>query len=243
MSKGRKSSTFGSAFKRYAAYKTIRGTEKAAKGTASVAWSTFKLIFCLAIILIVGYSAVVALPFILAAIAVIGIVVLIVYLVRRKKAKESEQPFSEPHIKTKKSERPPIGSDIRRDVEIIQDCQKLINTSDNLETVAKRYRSLISLLSEMQKRPQSDFDYYGVNFGSPVSTVLSTLESNKTAIFCQAIDRAHAKCMKHIASLKTEKGKQNALYKFHCYSRTIILQYNLPDNCIAHLDAVVSSSL
>lgn len=240
MSKGRKSSTFGSAFKRYAAYKTIRGTEKAAKGTASVAWSTFKLIFCLAIILIVGYCALVALPFILGAIAIIGIVVLIVYLVRRKKAKNSGQSFSEPNVKLG---RPPVGSDMRRDVEIIKDCQELINTSDNLETVARRYNSLVSLLSEMQKRPQSDFDYYGVNFGSPVSTVLSTLESNKTAIFCQAIDRAHAKCMKHIASLKTEKGKQNALYKFHCYSRTIILQYNLPDNCIAHLDAVVSSSL
>lgn len=231
MSRGRKSSTFGSAFKRYAAYKTIRGTEKAAKGAASGAWSGIKLLFGLFIILIVGYCVVVALPFVLIAVAVVGITILIVYLVRRKKAKEAC------------SEVPPVGSDLRRDVKIIRDCQELVNNSSSLETVAQRYQTLVSLLSEMQKRPQSDFDYYGISFGVPISSTLSVLENNRATIFCQAIDRAFAKCKKHVDGLKTEKGKQNALYKFHCDTRSIILQYNLPDACIAHLDTILSSAL
>lgn len=136
---------------------------------------------------------------------------------------------------------PPPGRDLRRDVEIIRDCQELVNNSSNLETVSQRYQTLVALLSEMQKRPQADFDYYGVSLGAPISTTLSVLDSNKTTIFCQAIDRAFVKCKKHIDGLKTEKGKQNALYKFRCDTRSIILQYNLPDACIAHLDAVASS--
>lgn len=211
----------GSFFKRYLAY---RATREVAKGTAGVVKSTVKLLLYIFAVLVL----VVAVPYALIFVAVVVLVVVIVCLVRRKKANVA---------------MPPPGRNLRRDAEIVRDCQNLINNSENIETVAHRYQSLVSLLSEMQKRPQSDFDYYGVSFGSPISSILSSLESNKAEIFCQAIDRAFSKCQKHIAGLKTEKGKQNAVYKFHCDARSVIMKYTLPDACIAHLDAVVRSAL
>lgn len=209
---------------RYLTYRAIRGAGKAGRGVAGFGMSVFKLLLILCGLLIVCF----VFPYVLIAIAVIALVILVVWLVRRKK---------------RKGQAIPLGSDLRRDAEIVKDCQDIINKSANLETVSQRYQSLIALLSEMQKRPQTDFDYYGVDFGTPISSVLSSLESNKTVIFCQAIDRAFAKCQKHSEGLKTEKGKQNALYKFHCDSRAIILRYNLPTACSSHLDEIISASL
>ena len=136
---------------------------------------------------------------------------------------------------------PPPGRDLRRDVEIIRECQGLVNDSQNLDTVAYRYDMLVSVLTEMQARPQSDFKYYGVHFAVPISDTLSFLESNKATIFCQAIDRAFAKCKRHISGLKTEKGKQNALYRFHADARSVLLQHDIPDACLSYLDEVVGS--
>lgn len=210
--------------KRYLTYRAIRGAGKAGREAAGCGMGVFKLLLMICGLLIICF----VFPYVLIAIAAVALVVLVVWLIRRKK---------------KAGRAMPLGSDLRRDAEIVRDCQELINKSANLETVASRYDFLVSKLSEMQKRPQADFDYYGVDFGVPISSVLASLESNKAVIFCQAIDRAFAKCKKHIDGLKTEKGKQNALYKFHCESREIILRHNLPSVCSAHLDEIISVSL
>ncbi len=210
--------------KRYFTYRAIRGAGKAGREAAGCGMSAFKLLLMIFALLVVCF----VFPYVLIAVAVIALVALVVWLIVRKK---------------KAGRGMPLGSDLRRDAEIVRDCQELINNSANLETVARRYDFLVSKLSEMQKRPQADFDYYGVDFGVPISSVLASLESNKTVIFCQAIDRAFAKCKKHAAGLKTEKGKQNALYKFHCETRAIILQHNLSHACSSHLDEIIRVSL
>lgn len=216
---------FGSYLRHYLTYRSFRTVDKAGREAAGCLGGTVKLILWIFVALIVVTSVAVVFPYILIGIVAVGLVVLVVYLVRRRK----------------RCVKPPLGRDLRRDVEIIRECQELVNDSQNLDTVACRYDRLVSVLTEMQARPQSDFDYYGVHFGVPISDTLSLLESKKATIFCQAIDRAFAKCKKHISGLKTEKGKQNALYRFHAEARSVLLQHDIPDACLSYLDDVVGS--
>lgn len=210
--------------KRYLTYRAIRGAGKTGRKAAAWGMGMFKLLLMICGLIIVCF----VFPYVLIAIAAIALVSLVVWLIRRKKN-------AGPSV--------PLGTDLRRDAEIVKDCQEIINRSASLDTVAERYELLVSKLSEMQKRPQADFDYYGVDLGVPISAVLASLEDNKTVIFCQAIDRAFAKCKKHADGLKTEKGKQNALYKFHCETREIILRHDLPPACSAHLDEMINVAL
>lgn len=218
----------GSYFKRHTAHSSFRAADNAEKAAAGCFGSTVKLfLYAIVSVFILGIIGI-FIPYVLIAVAAVALIFLTVRLVRRKKTVKRAVP---------------IGSDLCRDAEIVRDCQELINKSENLETVAQRYQSLVFLLSEMQKRPQADFEYYGVNFGVPISSVLASLESNKSVIFCQAIDRAFKKCKRHADGLKTEKGKKNALYKFHCDTRSVILRHNLPAACSEHLDEIISLSL
>ena len=142
-----------------------------------------------------------------------------------------------------KHHSPPAGKDLRRVVEIIRESQEIINDSDNLRTVASRYYLLLSSLEELKNRPKRDLKYYGISSDIPFSDSIAMLNEKKSVIFNQAIDRSYHKAMNRISSLKTMKGRENALSKFYDETCAIIGEYGLPSACFLHLEEIYRKTL
>ncbi len=69
-------------FKRYLTYKAVRGAGKAGREAAGCGMSVFKLLLMLCGLLIVCF----VFPYVLIVIAAIALVILVVWLIRRKKS-------------------------------------------------------------------------------------------------------------------------------------------------------------
>lgn len=243
MSKKR-GSFLGSFTKRYLTYKAFRGTEKAANGCLGVVWTAFKVLLLICAVLIVGYCAVAALPVVAVVLVVIGIVVFVVY--RRKKkaavcsADSGQDVVVEPAASVDQLNK---QMQAKRAVEIIADCQQLINDSASLDVVARRYKELFSRLDFLASFSPSELEACGVSLGKPISNIKSELVSNRSAIFCQAIKRAHDKCVAHMLTLKTRKGRENALGRFHSDASKVISENNWPYECADYLNRLCTETI
>ena len=138
---------------------------------------------------------------------------------------------------------PPQGKNLRRVAEVMRESQSLVNGSDDLSVVARRYYTLVSCLEEFASRSKRDLDYYGISLDCPASQCLADLQRNKSTVFLQALDRSHSKCMKRVGCLKTQQGKENALSRFYDETCRIVGEYSLPDECFAHLERLYQSSM
>ena len=93
----------------------------------------------------------------------------------------------------------------------MQDCVSILNTSENLETVVRRYDDLLTVLGrlcEYEKNPSVSFPH------ELPSAALRRIESEKGQIMNRAIQRAYAGMLRKCESLKTEKGRKNRQMKF-----------------------------
>ena len=238
----RKSSAFGSAFKRYSAYRTIKAGEIFARGATSAVWETAKLILGICALLIVGYVVVWVFPVALLILAIILIAVA-ANAVRKHKKEQSGETVHKSGNGTKYIYSDINKATIARTIEIMADCQRLVNESSSFDVVARRYEMLLEKLDELSGYSQAELEGYGFSFGQPVSSIKQNIVDNDVTIICQALDRAFAKEMSRIQTLKTPKGKENALNRFCESVCQIINDYDLPSECYSYLQDLYNSSL
>ncbi|MCU7380465.1 hypothetical protein OBO34_19315 [Clostridiales Family XIII bacterium ASD5510] len=97
---------------------------------------------------------------------------------------------------------------ILRYVEILYDCQRLVNDSCNVEVVLSRYELLLQTITELMGYSESDLYEAGVEFKEPLEETLEFLYDNETTVINQAIER----CIdKKLTTLKSDKERLTAL--------------------------------
>lgn len=152
------------------------------------------------------------LPVLLGVVVLIAAVVLAVVLVRRHKQQAS--PAEEPP-----AQGSPAGSaadesqrrEFLRHMEILKDCEELVNSSNNFSTVLSRYDLLLQELSYFAAFEEIGPDYlpsYGVNFKTPASELWKRYSENMAAYLNAAVDRILDVEIEKALALKTAAGQE-----------------------------------
>lgn len=124
---------------------------------------------------------------------------------------------------------------IRREIEIMNDCVELVNNSCNFSTVVHRYDGLIRSLTKLSRFTPQELQIARVSPRQPFSASLKEIQTQKDAIFNQAIQRAYDRTVEDSKSLKTEKGRQNRLEKLKA---SILGCSSLSDANIAYVNSL-----
>ena len=78
---------------------------------------------------------------------------------------------------------------VKRSIDILTDSINLINSSNNLGVVLRRYDMAIDSLNKLSTYTESDLNSLGFRLKEPVQSTLRKLQDNKTEILNQAITR------------------------------------------------------
>lgn len=139
---------------------------------------------------------------------VVVVIVIVVVAVTKSMSATTEGKGSKKSTPTNSSQ---LSASVNNDIRIMQDCVSILNTSENLQTVVRRYDDLLVVLGrlcEYEKNP-------AVSFPRELpSDVLRRMESEKSQIMNSAIQRAYNGMLRKCAALKTEKGRKNRQLKF-----------------------------
>lgn len=144
------------------------------------------------------------LPFIIGAI-IIGIIGF-VFVVLTKKTETEVEPDNM-YVQPSK----PINAQnetIKRQMEILTESTELVNNSNNLDTVLRRYDMVCNTLNKLINYTTDDFRAAGFVLKEPLSHTKDELLNNKTLLINQAIER---NITHEINSLKTVSGKLRKL--------------------------------
>ncbi len=97
---------------------------------------------------------------------------------------------------------------IKRQVEILSESIQLVNNSNNLNTVLKRYLTVYNAINKLL--PYTDFELRtaGYSFKEPLSETRNYILNNRITIINQAIER---NLQHELSLLKTDKGKVHKL--------------------------------
>lgn len=107
-----------------------------------------------------------------------------------------------------------IRESIHREIEILNDCTELVNTSCEFSTVTFRYSLLIETLTKLSQHTAQELQIAGVSPEQPFAESLEMVQRQKDIILNQAIKRAYDRTVENAKTLKTETGRQNRLAKF-----------------------------
>lgn len=149
---------------------------------------------------------------VLGVLALIAAVILAVVLVRRHK--QQARPAEEPP-----AQGSPAGSaadesqrrEFLRHMEILKDCEELVNSSNNFSTVLSRYDLLLQELSYFAAFEELGPDYlpsYGINFKTPASELWKRYSENMAAYLNAAVDRILDVEIEKALALKTSAGQE-----------------------------------
>lgn len=152
------------------------------------------------------------LPVLLCVVALIAAVVLAVVLVQRHKQQSS--PAEDPP-----AQGSPAGSaadeaqrrELLRHMEILKDCEELVNSSNNFSTVLSRYDLLLQELSYFAAFEEIGPDYlpsYGINFKTPASELWKRYFDNMAEYLNAAVDRILDAEIEKALALKTAAGQE-----------------------------------
>ena len=149
---------------------------------------------------------------VLGVLALIVAVVAAVVLVRRRRPQAS--PAEEPP-----AHGSPAGpaadevqrSELLRHMEILKDCEELVNSSNNFSTVLSRYDLLLQELSYFAAFEEIGPDYlpsYGINFKTPASELWKRYFDNMAEYLNAAVDRILDVEIEKALTLKTAAGQE-----------------------------------
>lgn len=152
---------------------------------------------------------------VLGVLALIVAVVAAVVLVRQHKqqASSAEDP---------PAQGSPVGSaadeaqrrELLRHMEILKDCEELVNSSNNFSTVLSRYDLLLQELSYFAAFEEIGPDYlpsYGINFKTPASELWKRYFDNMTEYLNAAVDRILDVEIEKALTLKTAAGQEKRM--------------------------------
>lgn len=97
---------------------------------------------------------------------------------------------------------------IKRNMSILYESTELMNDSNNLDTVLRRYNIVCNTIDKLIIYTDEDFKSAGFIVKEPLSTTKNIIQSNKCTIINQAIER---NIKSELDSLKTINGKQRKL--------------------------------
>lgn len=121
---------------------------------------------------------------------------------------QNAAPSTKEYISATKQIEQTQNETIKRQVEILTESMQLINDSNNLDTVLKRYRIVHNTLNKLLLYPDAELREAGYGLKEPVTDIQNHMQNNHVTIINQAIERN----IKHeIDLLKTTKGKINKL--------------------------------
>lgn len=149
---------------------------------------------------------------VLGAVALIVAVVAVVVLVRQRRPQAS--PAEDPT-----AQGSPAGSaadeaqrrELLRHMEILKDCEELVNSSNNFSTVLSRYDLLLQELSYFAAFEEIGPDYlpsYGINFKTPASELWKRYFDNMAKYLNAAVDRILDAEIEKALALKTAAGQE-----------------------------------
>lgn len=149
---------------------------------------------------------------VLGVLALIVAVVVAVVLVRQRRPQAS--PVEDPP-----AQGSPAGSaadeaqrrELLRHMEILKDCEELVNSSNNFSTVLSRYDLLLQELSYFAAFEEIGPDYlpsYGINFKTPASELWKRYFDNMAEYLNAAVDRILDAEIEKALALKTAAGQE-----------------------------------
>lgn len=149
---------------------------------------------------------------VLGVLALIVAVVVAVVLVRQRRPQAS--PAEDPP-----AQGSPAGSEadeaqrreLLRHMEILKDCEELVNSSNNFSTVLSRYDLLLQELSYFAAFEEIGPDYlpsYGINFKTPASELWKRYFDNMAEYLNAAVDRILDAEIEKALALKTAAGQE-----------------------------------
>lgn len=180
------------------------------------------------------------LPFLI-PVFVIGVVVLVIFAYRSTK-KEHEpgnqqtSPFRQQRAVTSEDA---IRGSICREIEILNDCVELVNSSCEFSTVTYRYSLLIETLTKLSQHTAQELQIAGVSPEQPFAESLETIQRQKDIILNQAIKRAYDRTVEKSRTLKTETGRQNRLAKFKA---SVLASASISQANISYLNSLFDTS-
>ncbi len=126
------------------------------------------------------------------------------------KFSKNTQPESEPtNLYSPSTETTRIKNEsIRRQMEILTESTELVNSSNNLDTVLRRYDIVCNTLNKLLSYTDDELKTAGFVLKEPLSHTKDMLQNNKVQIINQAIER---NINHEITSLKTVNGKLKKL--------------------------------
>lgn len=149
---------------------------------------------------------------VLGVLALIVAVVAAVVLVRRRRQQASPAEDSP-------AQGSPVGSaadeaqrrELLRHMEILKDCEELVNSSNNFSTVLSRYDLLLQELSYFAAFEEIGPDYlpsYGINFKTPASELWKRYFDNMAEYLNTSVDRILDVEIEKALALKTAAGQE-----------------------------------
>lgn len=149
---------------------------------------------------------------VLGVLALIVAVVVAVVLVRRRRPQAI--PAEDPPAQGSPAE--PTADEMQRrellrHMEILKDCEELVNSSNNFSTVLSRYDLLLQELSYFAAFEEIGSDYlpsYGINFKTPASELWKRYFDNMAEYLNAAVDRILDAEIEKALALKTAAGQE-----------------------------------
>lgn len=149
---------------------------------------------------------------VLGVLALIAAVVVAVVLVRRRRPQAT--PAEDPPAQG--SPAGPTADEMQRcellrHMEILKDCEELVNSSNNFSTVLSRYDLLLQELSYFAAFEEIGPDYlpsYGINFKTPASELWKRYFDNMAEYLNAAVDRILDAEIEKALALKTAAGQE-----------------------------------
>lgn len=149
---------------------------------------------------------------VLGAVALIVAVVVVVVLVRQRRPQAS--PAEDPPAQGSQAGSAADEAQRRellRHMEILKDCEELVNSSNNFSTVLSRYDLLLQELSYFAAFEEIGPDYlpsYGINFKTPASELWKRYFDNMAEYLNAAVDRILDVEIEKALTLKTAAGQE-----------------------------------
>lgn len=109
-------------------------------------------------------------------------------------------------------------TDLYRHLEILKDCEELVNTSTNFETVLHRCEALIDELfyfcSWETYAGSEALAQHGIKFQTPPSALWQSAREQMPTVLCAAVDRALDAEIDAALKLKTSRGQEKRMLAF-----------------------------
>lgn len=148
---------------------------------------------------------------VLGVLALIVAVVAAVLLVRRRKQQGPVEDLPAQGSQAEPAADEAQRCELLRHMEILKDCEELVNSSNNFSTVLSRYDLLLQELSYFAAFEEIGPDYlpsYGINFKTPASELWKRYFDNMAEYLNAAVDRILDAEIEKALALKTAAGQE-----------------------------------